>query len=246
MNTKETKKKEFELWHFNRFKEALLDFPAGEILSGEKPDFTIQLKGKVLGIEHTQIFYEPDSNGIVLQRDENIKRKVMEVAEVRYKELNGPNQMISVHFNPSIKWENDRTNKLAYELVDAIKNNIGKEKLSYEDDIPDEIALIHMHKIEGLDFTGWSSPTSGWVAPITKEKISSKIQEKECKLNQYLDKVGEIWLLIVANGFAPSSLFHFDTLNLSEEYETSFDRVFVFENFDKKVYELKTMKPKDT
>ena len=74
MNTGLKKKKNSELIHLLRFKEAYGFFPEGEIIQDIPDisvDFTIMLDDGMLGIEHTQIFYK-EKDGIIPQERENL------------------------------------------------------------------------------------------------------------------------------------------------------------------------------
>ena len=71
------------------------------------------------------------------------------------------------------------------------------------------------------------------------EEIQSRINEKNGKVINYRNKVSEdIWLVIV-HGFPMSSWFVRSDAALQHEYQSNFDRVFLFDIFQQLVDPLK-------
>ena len=243
MNTGLKKKKNSELIHLLRFKEAYGFFPEGEITPSENPDFTIMLDDGMLGIEHTQIFYE-EKDGIIPQEQENIIRKIIERAQKEYINKDGTPLIISVFFNSLDKLNNKHIYSLPSILVDLVIKNKWKGSIEYDDGLPDEIGLIHIHHIKDLNFVEWNNPMSGWIDQMTDDKIENVIKGKGLKIERYRKKSNYLWLLIVADGFNSSSLFSYKGMFKNKIYETDFDKVFIFESFSKIYFELKLKKKK--
>jgi len=83
MNTGLKKKKNSELIHLLRFKEAYGFFPEGEIIQDIPDisvDFTIMLDDGMLGIEHTQIFYK-EKDGIIPRCNCSSHQKLAKIEE---------------------------------------------------------------------------------------------------------------------------------------------------------------------
>lgn len=240
MNTGLKKKKNSELIHLHRFKEVYGFFPEGKIIRDENPDFRIMLDDGMLGIEHTQIFYE-EKDGIIPQEQENIIRKIIERAQKEYINNDGTPLIISVFFNSWVKLNKEHIYSLPSILVDLVIKNKRKDNIEY-DDLPDEIALIHIHRIKDLNFVEWCNPMSSWINQMTDDKIEKIIKGKELKIERYHKKSNYLWLLIVADGFNSSSLFSYNEIFKNKIYKTNFDKVFVFESFSKIYFELKLKK----
>jgi hypothetical protein len=67
--------------------------------------------------------------------------------------------------------------------------------------------------------------------------VQELISGKEVKLPAYRQHCDEVWLLIVANGFEPSTFCKLDPEVENFQFTTGFDRVF-FQHFDGLVVEL--------
>jgi len=65
------------------------------------------------------------------------------------------------------------------------------------------------------------------------------MRDKEAKLPSYWQECQEVWLLIVAHGFEPSTFGELGPEVEDQEFETSFDRVFVLHHANEYVAELR-------
>lgn len=68
--------------------------------------------------------------------------------------------------------------------------------------------------------------------------LHKRIEEKEDKVTSYRQKCSQVWLLIVANGFEPSTFGELAPEIEAFSFETSFDRVFFLHHADELVVEL--------
>lgn len=84
----------------------------------------------------------------------------------------------------------------------------------------------------------WGVGRGGVVPDLPSDSIRERVQDKESKIPRYLGKCSKVWLLIVEDGFAPSSYFDIPDEVKSENYRSTFDRIFLFRNFSREVIEL--------
>jgi hypothetical protein len=84
----------------------------------------------------------------------------------------------------------------------------------------------------------WGVGRGDAVPDLASVQIIERIQDKETKLGKYRSRCSKIWLLIVEDGFAPSSYFVISNGLKKQIYKSSFDRIFLFRNFSREVIEL--------
>jgi hypothetical protein len=76
------------------------------------------------------------------------------------------------------------------------------------------------------------------VPELTVDVVQERINDKETKFKSYRQACSEVWLLLVVEGSAPSSHWSFDYFPAHHVFNTSFSRVFVYQQFDASVMEL--------
>ncbi len=101
----------------------------------------------------------------------------------------------------------------------------------------DVISLRRVHESTGVL---WSVTHSGSVPDVTPEHIQARIEDKHAKLAAYRSRCTQVWLIIVADGFAPSGHFHLPAHTAEHTYESDCDRVFYYHAFYNEIAELMT------
>lgn len=201
--------------------------------AGESPDLVIQASGRIYGVE------------IV----EHVKPEPREAARVRA-EVCGQAHRVYL--------DRGGAAGLAAQVVFARQPRTAIERTQAADDLLNIVlgcypaapgAISHMHlESHGHDFkTPWFSslwlhhhpemtrsiwrPVAPWWTPIlTAETLEGVIARKEKKLTRYWQRVAEVWLLIVADGFDEASAGTPTEGALSRVYATRFTGVVLFEN----------------
>jgi len=106
----------------------------------------------------------------------------------------------------------------------------------WDDSFPEEIesVTIRGHVRRPL----WYAPRAGRYAEWDAARIQDVIGTKDVKLGRYRLRCTSAWLVIVVDGFAPSSFVDLERQAAGHTYATSFDRVYIFENFDHLIVKL--------
>lgn len=86
----------------------------------------------------------------------------------------------------------------------------------------------------------WVSGCGGFVPELAPADFYEIIGKKESKVSSYRQGCAQIWLLIVANGFEPSTHCRLAPEVEHFQFETAFDRVFFLHYFDGHIVELGT------
>jgi hypothetical protein len=227
--------------HIRRFKESFANFPEGILCFDDNPDVLVKTPEGYYGIEHTRLYHG------TLKEQESIEQRIVERAKERYESLGTPPLYATVLFDSKVR--------LGVRDIDAIAANLKGMVHEY---IP---AVGEHFTLEGWRFISrgyspsvsaifidrpsescemfWAVGRGGAVPNLAPEQIRERIQDKEAKLVKYRDKCSKVWLLIVEDGFTPSSHFVISDEVMNQVYESSFDQIFLFRNFRCEVIELR-------
>jgi len=248
--------KSIEQTHIQRLKEIYPSFPEGiPNLDSEEHDCLItKSDGQIIGIEHTCLFRLPNSPKEKPPKQiESMHEIIISGAKRLYEEKNHPPVDVVVIFSDFLKIDRNKKVGLQNTLAKLIPNLLPAPNTSehYEctglndSPIPPEFNYIRIARFDVLDENRWSPIGAAYVPNIEEGRIISEIGKKEAKLAAYRRKADKVWLLIVMDGFELSSTFGNTERLESVPFKTSFDKVIIFRNFEKKFIELKTYQPTD-
>lgn len=248
MNKKEREQKERERQYLEVFRRNYQAFPVGEVVSDESPDFIIKGGKKTVGIEVTQIFKDGPEEKKPLQGQESLQRQIIDKAKLKLECNNRgiAKGLVSVHFNTNYKLSNRDIGPLSQVLSDLVIKNFPHHKngcvlecdVDNYETFPDQFAMIGISRIPKLSKTSWTRTSTSLVHKCTVDCILEKIATKDKKLKEYRTKCDEIWLLIIAEGFAHSSTFEVPEQTADYMYKTEFDCVFLYQIFEGKAWKL--------
>jgi hypothetical protein len=103
---------------------------------------------------------------------------------------------------------------------------------------PREIITVGIARLGDPTENHWVSTRVGWVPQLNMPDLGRRIAEQESRLAAYRSRCNEVWLLIVADGRAPSSFGEFAEAVRRQEFHSAFDRLFFFRYFDGDYVEL--------
>ena len=104
--------------------------------------------------------------------------------------------------------------------------------------LPQEVASLWVDRRKNFSKISWTSVRGAFVPRLTPSELQKIMRTKEAKVPSYRQQGREVWLLIVARGFEPST--HVDISSEVERYryESGFDRVFFLHHANEYVAEL--------
>lgn len=193
----------------------------------EKPDFILSDGNEKIGLEH-QILLEAE-----IKEKEGFFENIFKLAG---NELDSdpevPNFLANCFLHSDLNY---KLNQKAY-MISQIKTVVKEYVLNdilIENPIIERISKMpHSRKYISPNLGGW------WQRKITAETIKDSILKKERKITTYKScGIDKQWLLIVIGGLGESS-FEIDE-NLKIEITSEFDKIFLMEDFNSKLYELK-------
>lgn len=228
-------KKEIERWQLDRFISFFPSFPKGPISASEEPDLIIHTESCRLGIELTDLYWEPAKNEVPRQAQESLWMRIAKAAKTAYSVLELAPLHVSIHFNQQHVLNKADVERLANAITDLVAKNVPpsghcwSEEYDWEnrDYFPEEITEISVWNLEGLDESIFTSPTAAFVPILTKDDIQRALLRKEAKLNQYRTRCNEAWLLINYDGGRLSTLFEHNEEAVQYAYKSNFDRIFL-------------------
>jgi hypothetical protein len=239
------RKKQFErflLEHFLR----VAKIPA-EIVedTGEAPDLIIRQNGHLIGVELTELFIDPSSDGSPQQAQEEIAGRIANRAREIYRQRGGPYAHVSVHFSCASDLRRLNREQTAASLASFVQSQSFApwERREWRQDyvsrtLPDAVSYLNMLGVPEPSMEHWSTPSAGWVAPLDLETIQRRIDEKAALLPKYRTRSHRNWLLLVSDGARPSQFFEPPIAEVAEAVSSPFDRTFYFGRFKEVVVEL--------
>jgi hypothetical protein len=239
---KESRGKWLENQHVRRFAANFAEFPEGELCASEHPDFLLTTPNRVIGIEHTRYI-----NGD-LSRYENVENIALRFASQSYERLGPPPVEVHVHWS----FHDKVVKRTMQQFVNAFSRFVSTHLPAAGDEVtiryphwawrhmPPEVDSVTISRRRTMTENFWVPTRGGSVPTLEPANLREIIEKKERKLPTYRQSCAEVWLLIVANGFEPST--HCDLAPEVErvKFKTDFDRVFFLHHFGGFVTELHT------
>jgi hypothetical protein len=246
-----TTKKEVERWQLERFKEVWPAFPKGPIIESEGPDFLVEHDGRLVGVELTQFFREPAPGEGPRQEQEQLRRRIVTRAQELFGQRGGPPLAVGVFFSQYQTLSKGDVQPLAMSLADYIASlGVPPESRAVVDaaddehsSLPEAFTRLHVGRFDVLTEPSWAAPDAGYITDADPGHLQRIVDGKNDLVPTYRAKADELWLVIVAHGFAISSTVTMGADALSSTYRSAFDRVFLLQSFDRRVWELAIAKP---
>ena len=239
--------KEKERRHLDSFKSIYKDFPTGSIIPCESPDFIVRTNDSAIGIEHTQIYKNPESHGSSLQAQEKLRLNLIQSTKSVYDDSCGPSISAYFIFNEDGKIFKNQlpslSNYFANEIMSSVGDSFDLKELSFVDNYPQEQDVVHFILVERRTIVGesnFSHVSMGWTKDIGPSRLIDEISRKEDQIESYKQKCTEIWLLIVAEDFTNASSMSLSSEAKTQKYITCFDKVFFYWHFQPNFVELST------
>lgn len=226
--------------HFSLFQKIFGFEKQGYIWRSESPDFVVTKEGRVIGIEHTEIFIEKN---YPLQALESIEDDICMFA-TKYADESGYVPTITKILFGDIKGlkQTERFN-LAKKITDYVQlcvsntNNDAFTQLKLDPKLKTIKDIFVTIAPRGFN-NHYKSVRTGWGKVDPSSEIYSAVKKKAQKLNLYSSRCEEIWLLIVADGYKPSSFLGRDSKVPLIPSLHGFDRVFFMFYLSKQVQEI--------
>jgi hypothetical protein len=247
---RQTLQKARERAYLERFRESFADFPDGEVVSFERPDFLVKAQPRWIGIELTEYHVqEPDKGwGSPMRALERTGDKALRTASAQYQSKGLPAVEVHVHWNSHQVFSSRRVQGLAADLADLVQEHLPepghKTAIRHRHhpawrSLPQEMISLSIDRRINFSKNSWTSVRGASVPTLTPPELQQIMRGKEAKVPRYRRQCREVWLLIVARGFEPSTHVDIGSEVESYRYESGFDRVFFLHHANEYVAELR-------
>lgn len=195
----------------------------------EEPDFIIKNNDTLIGLEHQIIINEKE------KCNEGMIETLFEQIEIEFqKQKLFPNILINCWLNSNYYIRINEKENLKNEIKKIIETYVTKGFLMKHPLFNDISSMPHSQININANFGCW------WQARITEKLVLNAISKKEKKLKEYrknTDANIAQWLLLVINTSGKSSYSILE--NLEVNVASDFDKIFILEDLNTSLYEVK-------
>jgi hypothetical protein len=245
------KKKQRERAILDEFRKVCPDFPPGEIIDCESPDFLLPSTDGTIGFEVTEyIRGQTPRGGSPLREREKFREKVVLRAQKLFE------QRCIVPLNVIVHWLSRPTPKanpefLAASIADLVAAHVPTDtyqKMRLDavalegTRIEDQVLSISIWRLRPTARNGWAVMGGAFVG-IPPDELQTAIDGKKAKVAPYRLKCDRVWLIIAAGLVHISSHAEIHEEDLDHVFLTPFDRVFFYDWATSRCVSLVTSNP---
>ncbi len=227
-NNNNDSKKILELCQFGKLLSTY--FNDYNILDGnrEEPDFIIENNSGKIGVELMRIV---DENA---KSEEGYFESICNTAvKILQEDSAFPNFLANVYIQPNLSKSQNLKKHYTKILVESVRELVLTGNIKKNELLSSARFMKHSRKNIHPNFGAYIQKS------ISEEQIISSIKTKEKKLSTYIkNSVQSQWLILTIGNVGHSSFEVDETFKLNEIC-TDFNRVFLYEDFNNKLFELK-------
>ncbi|MCK5277828.1 MAG: hypothetical protein KAK04_04805 [Cyclobacteriaceae bacterium] len=200
------------------------------VRKSEQPDFIIKYHNRIIGLEH-EILVKEESK----QKEGSFKDLVKSL-QSEYREVHPDKKLLlTIYPSPNLKFRKVDKPRISKEIMILIENFITHDILPENDYIDKLTTQSHSRLDFSCNLGAW------WQRNLVSETLDDAIQKKEKKVSTYREnsRTSEQWLLIVIGNVGDSS-YEIESIESIRNIEgTNFDKVYLLEDFQANLYEVK-------
>jgi hypothetical protein len=208
--------------------------PVKAVEDSESPDFILELDGRRVGIELTELYRPAVGSSVPSRAQENLTDRIVWAARRIYEAEAKSFVHVNVAFFEGINirtLDRDATARSLCKLVlqmSLIPGVHTQWRNDYEDPDLDAIAFVTVISVPQASMAHWFVARAGWRASLSEELLAEAIAAKNHKLPIYRSKLDEVWLLLAVEGNQPSQFFDPNSLPDIGRLGSAFDRTYFF------------------
>ncbi|MDZ7741140.1 MAG: hypothetical protein U5Q03_05155 [Bacteroidota bacterium] len=226
------------------FRDALKDFPKGKLIKSEAPDFILrEAHKKKTGIELTRLHGKNSEKHNPLEAGSKESRMVNEVKSISRAGFK-KHLHVKFIFNESGFEESDISLYASF-LGLYLNKLLEKQSLKNSwvlkagDKLPAFLDTIAIAYHPDFRESSWSPAKNFLLYELNREIIEHSLLLKEEKLAHYRSRdFDQYWLVLSTLHFKSSKNFHKANKLDKWKFSSSFNRIFLYELLNNKVYEL--------
>lgn len=235
-------KKALERYFLEEVAAIYADFPTGSIVNGERPDFLVLGDSQVTGIEVVRYVRGQDARGSDHRRNEVLWQQIADEARHEFESNHSDPLMVHFVWHPNRCPRKVDVSLIAASAAEAVGQNVPQALLE-RTQISDEsfvrtplykfVDSIYVTRVKNVRQVIWSFISAGFVS-VSVNELQPLLASKNTKVQAYLRRCDEVWLLIVADGRYMSSTGELlQEQSQSSRFQTSFQRVLFYDRLNK-------------
>lgn len=233
------RKKEEELFFLDIFKKHYHNFPSGNLIPSEQPDFLIESKNYFIGIEWTRFHHQPEPGNYSQKQKEKLYEKINNQIKRKYEKKNNEKVMVTIHYYENIRVKDNEIEDIAIQISNLIKLNMPLDYQSiridydHKESLPKEIYSINITKIPDKYKNHFGTPSAVVIPDLSIHHVQQTIDSKNLLFPKYNKRCTEIWLVIFIHTFDLSSIAEVTNEVKDKIYHSLFKKNFIYEYPDK-------------
>jgi len=190
-----------------------------------------------------------------MQEQEALRRRVLDRVKGLWDEARRGPVVVSVFFDHRCSLTTGDITPLAEKLFERAVRQVSEPKRKRPEELeegdvhdPLEGVLHHLRVWEHslLSKSSWTETSAAPVPRCLPETVQAVLDKKNPSVADYRQRCDEVWLLLALEGFAHSSFFDIPPEMTENEYSCDFDRLFLLQVFEGKVWELGILDARET
>jgi hypothetical protein len=189
--------------------------PISILSEREAPDFLLDVGGRSVGLEVTELFVGAKGGQSEPKASESIVDRIVADARRRYEKRGGRPLHVSFGFSPNADFRllsRDNTAEALATFLAALDLPVGellkwKRPILGANPLPHQLEFMHVLALPHASMSPWVSPRAGWISPLTSDVLQPFIDRKAAKIHEYRQSMTDVWLLLAIEGNAPSQFF---------------------------------------
>jgi hypothetical protein len=236
-------KKHWEKQYLEKVKLLYAAFPRGALIECEEPDFLVTSEVTTCGIEMVQYVRGQGKGGSPIRWREELHKQVIVLAKSKHEGQSAIAVSVHVHWLHHRELRSGDVDRIADEickLVNSCQPLEVNESIAiepdYRTDISDYVSRVSIRR-RSSGKTVWSNVEVG-PAEADAVELQRIISSKNGKVNSYLTKCSEVWLVIVADARRISSSGELSLRERQTKFESDFKKVLYYDAESDSVIDL--------
>ena len=241
-------KKQLERLLVDYFRQEYPEFPAGKLRESESPDFILETNSKYsVGIELTRLY--PESRLQQTQEDKTkleAQDKLVRNTQELFEEKSARKCFCKFLFEEGSILKPERMLSLSVCLMRLIVESVEQFKpgstgrILIEKNLPEGIKAVLVLTHPGLTYSVWEQANNLGIPGNLLDDIRFSIHKKDEKLSLYLKQnLNEYWLLITTDRLCQQKPVNVTNLLMNSTFNSDYNKVFILELFNRKVFLIK-------
>ncbi|MPM36279.1 hypothetical protein SDC9_82874 [bioreactor metagenome] len=212
-----------------------MNFPSGQVIFSEDPDFIITNDNALIGVEVMRLFPEEGNSRNNSQSKDAFYDLILLKAKERFEKSCQQICFVQVTFDHRVKFKKSELETLSSELANVVLENFpnceDKTIIVTKSDCLNFPRIIRRVVVSSLCSKNiWKNSSYGHIKSVGLDYFKQNIELKNRLIDKYHEKCNTIWLLLVIVGDHVSNTIYFKKEIVSAAYDHKFDAIFLLDS----------------